>query len=307
MEDNHFSRRKKNLLIGDFIISCVRNFTGIYAEIPFSGMAFYNPGEKTPDFWFHIDSLSPDDKRTLLYGSDDFMFPTFLYQGETGAYDWITKKQDGTPALSFRISPDWTEFTLYDDQTDTKGERAFHEFGSLFSYAVLNHHACVLHGVVMEYEGKGILITAASGVGKTTHTRMWRDKERALILNGDRCLCRNIKGTWYAYGMPWSGSSGEYINRRVPIRAIVSLRQAPVNSVRSLSPYEGTIWLLQRIFAPVWKGNLQNQAFDMAEELAAEIPMLELSCTPDYEAVQVLKATLTERKILDSERTENGI
>lgn len=273
----------------------------------FSGMAFYNPGEKTPDFRFHIDSLSPDDKRTLLYGSDDFMFPTFLYQGETGAYDWITKKQDGTPALSFRISPDWTEFTLYEDETDTKGERAFHEFGSLFSYAVLNHHACVLHGVVMEYEGKGILITAASGVGKTTHTRMWRDKERALILNGDRCLCRNIEGTWYAYGMPWSGSSGEYINRRVPISAIVSLRQAPVNSVRSLSPYEGTIWLLQRIFAPVWKGKLQNQAFDMAEELAAEIPMLELSCTPDYEAVQVLKAVLTERKILDSERTENRI
>lgn len=307
MENNRFNATPKNLIIGDFVIFCFGNASGKRAEIPFSGMAFYNPGEKTPDFRFHIDSVNPNDNRILLYGSDDFMFPTFLYQGETGAYDWITKKQDGTPALSFRISPDWTEFTLYEDETDTKGERAFHEFGSLFSYAVLNHHACVLHGVVMEYEGKGILITAASGVGKTTHTRMWRDKERALILNGDRCLCRNIEGTWYAYGMPWSGSSGEYINRRVPIRAIVSLRQAPVNSVRSLSPYEGTIWLLQRIFAPVWKGNLQNQAFDMAEELAAEIPMLELSCTPDYEAVQVLKAALTERKILDFERTENRI
>ena len=307
MEYNGLNETCKQLIIGDFVISCVRSIPDRHAEIPFSGMAFYHPGEEASDFRFHIDSVNPDDKRILLYGSDDFMFPTFLYQEVTGAYDWITKKQDGTPALSFRISPDWTEFTLYDDQTDTKGERAFHEFGSLFSYAVLNHHACVLHGVVMEYEGKGILITAASGVGKTTHTRMWRDKERALILNGDRCLCRNIEGTWYAYGMPWSGSSGEYINRRVPIRAIVSLRQAPVNSVRSLSPYEGTIWLLQRIFAPVWKGNLQNQAFNMAEELAAEIPMLELSCTPDYEAVQVLKTALTERKILDSERTENRI
>lgn len=307
MEDNRFSEKRKNLVIGGFTLSCFSGRSDRCAEIPFCGMAFYQPEEGISDFRFHIDSLSSDDKGTLLYGSDDFMFPTFLYQGETGAYDWITKKQDGTPALSFRISPDWTEFILYEDQTDTKGERAFHEFGSLFSYAVLNHHACVLHGVVMEYEGKGILITAASGVGKTTHTRMWRDKEWALILNGDRCLCRNIKGTWYAYGMPWSGSSGEYINRRVPIRTIVSLRQAPVNSVRSLSPYEGTIWLLQRIFAPVWKGNLQNQAFDMAEELAAEIPMLELSCTPDYEAVQVLKTALTERKILDSERTENRI
>lgn len=298
MEDNQFSNNKINLIVGNMVISCFREFPGKYAEIPYSGMAFYQPGEVEADFQLKIGNVNRNDYNIQLYGSDDFAFPTFLYRGQTGAYDWITKKQDGTPALSFRISPDWTEFTLYEDQTDTKGERAFHEFGSLFSYAVLNHHACVLHGVVMEYEGKGILITAASGVGKTTHTRMWRDKERALILNGDRCLCRNIEGTWYAYGMPWSGSSGEYINRRVPIRSIVSLRQAPVNSVRSLSPYEGTIWLLQRIFAPVWKGKLQNQAFDMAEELAAEIPMLELSCTPDYEAVQVLKAALTERKIL---------
>lgn len=306
MEDNRFNNIIKNLIIGGFVVSCFRNSSGMRAEIPFSGMAFYHPEQLASSFQFKINTMEVDNSGYLLYGSDDFMFPTFLYQRDTGAYDWITKKQDGTPALSFRISPDWTEFTLYDDQTDTKGERAFHEFGSLFSYAVLNHHACVLHGVVMEYEGKGILITAASGVGKTTHTRMWRDKERALILNGDRCLCRNIEGTWYAYGMPWSGSSGEYINRRVPIRAIVSLRQAPVNSVRSLSPYEGTIWLLQRIFAPVWKGKLQNQAFDMAEELAAEIPMLELSCTPDYEAVQVLKAALTERKILDSNEQKTG-
>ena len=144
----------------------------------------------------------------------------------------------------------------------------------------------------MEYEGKGILVTAPSGEGKTTHTRMWRDREQALILNGDRCLCRKTEGKWYAYGMPWAGSSGEYINRRVPIHAIVALRQSSVNSVRSLSAYEGAIWLLQRIFAPMWPGSLQDQAFDLVKELAEEIPMLELSCTPDYEAVQVLKKAI---------------
>ena len=43
-----------------------------------------------------------------------------------------------------------------------------------------------------------------------------QDHKNALILNGDRCLCRKKHDVWYAYGMPWSGSSGEYINRRVP-------------------------------------------------------------------------------------------
>lgn len=292
MENNRFSRRRKNLVIGGFVISCFRNIPGRRAEIPFSGMAFYHPGEAASDFQFKIDAADPDDSGRLLYGSDDFMLPAFLYQRASGVYDWIRKNQDGTLALSFRISPDWTEFSLYNDQTDTNGERAFHEFGTLFSYAVLNHRACVLHGVVMEYEGKGILVTAPSGEGKTTHTRMWRDREQALILNGDRCLCRKTEGKWYAYGMPWAGSSGEYINRRVPIHAIVALRQSSVNSVRSLSAYEGAIWLLQRIFAPMWPGSLQDQAFDLVKELAEEIPMLELSCTPDYEAVQVLKKAI---------------
>ena len=81
---------------------------------------------------------------------------------------------------------------------------------------------------------------------------MWRERENALIINGDRCLCRKLDGRWYAYGMPWSGSSGEYINRRVPITAIVCLKQAPENAVRRMNPFEGTLAMMQRIFAPVW-------------------------------------------------------
>lgn len=294
MEDNRFNRTIKNLHVGEFVISCSRNRLGMRAEIPFAGMAFYHAGEAVPDFHFKIETVEPDNSGKLLFGSDDFMIPTFLYQRDSGYYDWITKQRDKSPGLSFRISSDWTEFTLYDDQTNTNGERAFHEFGSLFSYAVLNHHACVLHGVTMEYEGKGILVTAPSGTGKTTHTRMWRDYKNALILNGDRCLCRKVDGVWYAYGMPWSGSSGEYINRRVSVSCIVVLKRGSTNYVRKMSAFEGGIDLMQRIFAPVWPGSLQNKGFDLCEELATEIPMLELYCKPELEAVEVLEQEIKE-------------
>ena len=56
-----------------------------------------------------------------------------------------------------------------------------------------------------------------------------QDHKNALILNGDRCLCRKKHDVWYAYGMPWSGSSGEYINRRVPISCIVCLNRGLYN------------------------------------------------------------------------------
>lgn len=292
MEDYRLRRSSKTLTIGGFHINCAKNGTGIRTEIPFSGMAFYHPGEYEADFKLNVDKVEPDNSGKLLWGSEDFMVPTFLYERENGEYDWLTWKAKDEPALSFRISKDWTDFTLYEDNTETDGERAFHEFGSLFCYAVLNREACVPHGVVMEYNGMGILVTATSGTGKTTHTRMWRDRENALILNGDRCLCRKIDDKWYAYGMPWSGSSGEYINRRVPIDAIVCLKQAPQNQVRRMDVFEGTLAMMQRIFAPVWVCGMQEKAFDMTEDLAAKIPMLELSCTPDYEAVDVLKKAI---------------
>ncbi|MDO5409733.1 MAG: hypothetical protein Q4F21_04680 [Lachnospiraceae bacterium] len=281
---------KPVMVIGEFSIVCF----DLQEQIPYSGMLFYSLTKCNIDFQLNVAYVEPDNSGKLLFGSSDFYIPTFLYQRLQGHYDWIVKKHDGTAELSFRISPDWTKFTLYEDETGTQGERAFREFGSLFSYAVLNHHACVLHGVVMEYEGMGILVTAASGTGKTTHTRMWRDRESALIINGDRCLCRKVDGKWYAYGMPWAGSSGEYINRKVPINVIVSLKQDSYNHVRRMNVFEGSIYLMQRIFAPMWPGEMQNRAFDMCEELGAEIPMLELSCLPDFEAVDVLKAAILE-------------
>lgn len=288
MEDNRIRKSPKYLTIGDFSISFQKESTNIKMDIPFSGMAFYHPEERACDFHFFIAAQETDKHRELLWGSEEFAIPTFLYQRHDGQFDWITKQKDRSPGLSFRISRDWNQFVLYEDHTKTNGERAFHEFGSLFSYAVLNHHACVLHGVVMEYNGMGILVLASAGTGKTTHTRMWRDHKNALILNGDRCLCRKKDGVWYAYGMPWSGSSGEYINRRVPISCIVCLNRGLQNTVQPLSIFDGTIRLMQRIFAPVWSGELQNQAFNYCEELSSEIPVLDFYCKPDLESVEVL-------------------
>lgn len=294
MEDNRILRLPKYFEIGDCKISFCKKKSEIRMKIPYAGMAFYQPSGKHADFRFLIDDRAKDNSGKLVWGSGEFAVPTFLYQRDSGEFDWKTEKKDRNPVLSFRISQDWTEFVLYEDFTGTNGERAFHEFGSLFSYAVLNHHACVLHGVVMEYEGKGILVTAPSGTGKTTHTRMWRDHKNALIINGDRCLCRKMGGRWYAYGMPWSGSSGEYINRKVPISCIVSLKRGDTNHAEPMSVFDGTIYLMQRIFAPVWQGDLQTKGFDLCEELASEIPMLEFFCRPELESVEVLERAVMQ-------------
>lgn len=282
-----------NLIIGGFKVGCEQKRTDIKCELPASCIPFLDYGISKADFKFHTDYMQANDSKILLYGADaSCCVPTFVYQRNDGRFEWLTQKPDGSTLLAFLISEDWVEFSLYQDETGTKGEKAFWEFASLFACAILKHGACVLHGVVMEYRGMGILVCGASGTGKTTHTSMWVEQEHARIINGDRCLCRKVDGVWYAYGMPWAGSSRVYRNQRVPITAIVALRQDKQNSVRRMEPFESALTLMQRIFAPVWPGELQNRAYDITEELSAAVPILELSCKPDFEAVDVLKEAI---------------
>lgn len=166
--------------------------------------------------------------------------------------------------------------------------------GNIFAYSILNRDAIVLHGVIIEYEGRGIIISAKSGTGKTTHARLWRDYKNAIIINGDRAICRQIGNTWYAYGSPWSGTSGESINRSVPIKAIVMLEQSIDNNVEELSPYEASLKLIERVFAPTWEVNLMNKAFDIIDNIVNDIPLLKLKCTPDKKAVEVLEEAMNK-------------
>lgn len=282
----------KQLTFGGLKVDCLKTGGDWQSDIPLGCMAFYHPENDKPDMVFNLGIVEPEEQEKLLFGSDDYASPTYIYQNKSGSFEWVTRKPSGEPGLGFRISPDWSECTLYEDKTGTGGADAFRECGSMFAYAALKHHACVLHGVVMEYQGKGVLFTAASGVGKTTHTRMWRDMENALILNGDRCLCRKVDGKWYAYGMPWAGSSGEYINRRVPLSLIVELERGKDNVIMPVTPFEGTLGLMQHVFAPAWPGKLQNAGFDCCDELAREIPILRYACRPEPESVKVLKKTV---------------
>jgi hypothetical protein len=196
------------------------------------------------------------------------------------------------PEIKLHVLDDWSTLVLSQNTARPRRfrqEMLFFECGFAFNYAMLSHGACVFHGVVLEHEGRGILITARSGVGKSTHARLWRDHENALIINGDRSLCRKLEGRWYAYGMPWCGSSGEYINRRVPVTCIVELHRGEENRVEEADPFGASMYLLERIFAPVWESKLRERAVDICGEIGSSIPVLRLYCRPDPDSVRVLK------------------
>lgn len=160
--------------------------------------------------------------------------------------------------------------------------------GNIFAYSILNKDAIVFHGVIVEYNGVGFIISADSGVGKTTHARLWRDTKNALIINGDRAVCKKENGEWYIYGSPWSGTSGECINRKVPLKSIVMLEQYPTNEVEKLDSYTSNLKLMERAFVPYWDSNCVNKALDTISLLVDEVDIFKLKCNVSEDAVDVL-------------------
>lgn len=236
--------------------------------------------------------LFEEPKDTPIDGFDDSPYPYRIYQLDGKDYLWIRKNKFDEIKYVYQISHDWSTWQLIVDHSGSQGIDSFTELAYIFAYSILNKGGILFHGVVMDWLGFGIIVCAHSGVGKTTHTRMWRDNENAVILNGDRALCCKEDNRWYTYGAPWSGSSGENKNCRVALRAIVILEQAVTNQVIALTPLQGAMELMQLTFAPQWEEDLINCSLNSIDSISQSIPLYKLKCRPDLEAVAALKSEL---------------
>lgn len=94
------------------------------------------------------------------------------------------------------------------------------------------YNSLLLHGVVISCADKGIAFVARSGVGKTTHTMLWRKNfaDDMVIINGDKPIIRFIDDVPFAYGTPWAGKEGIQVNDRVELTDICFIERDVNNS-----------------------------------------------------------------------------
>lgn len=230
----------------------------------------------------------------LLWEEATGFFCHRVYAAKDGDLLWRYERiKNGEVILSYLVSSALNKITLVKDDSDTGGNLAFEYLGMIMPTVMLvQAQAISFHGVLMEHEGCGIVISAPSGTGKTTHARLWRDLENALIINGDRALCKKTDKSWRGYGMPWSGTSGEQINRSVPITAMVVLEQSKENHAELLTGLDAFAAVMPNLQYPGWDAALTCTAMDLIDDFLSEIPVIKLRCRPDEESVAVLKTFL---------------
>lgn len=150
----------------------------------------------------------------------------------------------------------------------------------------------VIHSSSIIWQGEGVIFSAHSGTGKSTHAHLWQQKYGTPILDGDLAACRIVDGIPVIFGLPWCGTSGEFINKSVPLRAVVFLQQGSKNSIMRLDLYEAILHLTTRCILLSWNKELMTQYLDTIEEIVQKTDCYVLNCLPDFEAVELVKICL---------------
>ena len=238
------------------------------------------------------DSISYDETYTLIGTS---AFRGFgLKDGDYGIFDML----DSPKNLSAALYVDKTCSRILGHVKDiqplggaSNEVRAFNMIGDAVKYAVIERNGFVFHSSTIKYKDKGILFSADSGTGKSTHTGLWKKYYGDLVevINDDTPIIRFIDNVAYVFGSPWSGKTDLNNNVFAPLCNIVFLERGTKNELETLDFTEA----FQRFsrqsfimpFAPLYHKYLVS-----AEKVLKSTSMIVLKCNISKEAVDTVKS-----------------
>ena len=166
--------------------------------------------------------------------------------------------------------------------------------GEAFANRLAYLGGLVMHGSAIAYQENGVVFSAPSGTGKSTHASLWKQfyGENVQHVNDDKPAIRFENDVPVVYGTPWSGKTDTNTNVSVPLKAIVFLKQAPENRISPLSVEDALLHIHNETVRPFYDESLGIKVLQTAERLVQSVPVYLLECTISREAVELVKNTL---------------
>ena len=194
----------------------------------------------------------------------------------------IHLSKDGSNAHCYSLPP-YEESFHYD---------FFHAIRLVYLYLAQKSGMVALHSASVLYQDKLWLFSGHSGMGKSTHTNLWKEHFDTPVINGDLNLLAMENEKPVVHGIPWCGTSGIYDAKSYPLGGIILLNQAPENSLHELTPDQKQLLVSQRLISPSWTKELWEKNLEIVEQLLADILVCRLQCTKEKEAAEVMKESI---------------
>lgn len=197
---------------------------------------------------------------------------------------------DGAPEFTVSASEEEIEHEF-----EISGVRIPHEYAeNVVLYRKIaerlpDYDAIVFHGAVIETEDAAYAVTAHSGVGKTTHLRLWLSHfgDSVKILNGDKPIIRFIDGRVYACSTPWMGKEDYGYNAMKPLCGIGFIARGEENKARRISSDAAVVRLMNQIYLAKGDVRILSRSMRLADRILSSVPLYEFECNMTHEAAQM--------------------
>ncbi len=153
---------------------------------------------------------------------------------------------------------------------------------------MLEYDTLLFHGSAIAVDGQAYLFTAKSGTGKSTHTRLWRERfgDRVVMVNDDKPLLRVMEDGVMVCGTPWDGKHRISTNVQMPLKGICILNRAKENHIRKLTVAEALPILLQQSYRSTNPAYL-SKLLPLLDKLSKKTGLYSLGCNMEPEAAKV--------------------
>lgn len=296
-EENKKTMQTKNKLylsVGDVKIRLSSDFLLRLLE----GTEAFRCEEKPPDVSIDVIAVDVLPAAPDVPCGDDGIFR--YYRDNQYYYEEAKIGKDG--AISQAIyTPDFSRVVMYvNEGAFPNVVRTADKVLQLLPMRQLLAHyqAFLLHSSRIEVCGKAVLFTAPSQTGKTTQARLWSFFEHAEMVGNDRTILRKNDNEFNTYGYPVDGSSPIYRNERLPLGAIVVLRQGAENHIQRLSVPQALKCLMEQTAMDTWNASERMAIQQLWLDLLEEYPVYLLTCRADKDAVVCLKQQLEKDEVI---------
>ncbi len=156
----------------------------------------------------------------------------------------------------------------------------------------------VFHGSSFKIDDYGFIVTARSGVGKSTHVNNLNQYigDDFKYINDDKPLVE-VNDDIIIYSSPWNGKERRGNNTYAPLKAVFFLNRGIDNTYKKIiNKEEIYIRLLSQIYLPKEKSK-REKALKLIDILLKKINFYEINVTKDIESAKMTYEEIIKNEI----------